>query len=299
MTIAMLQEYAIIIVRGVGLGAIYALVAMSFNIVKSSSGVLNFAQGNLLVLGGMGAYVASNMVADQTVLEWWLMLPVVAAAIAALLTVQGFLTLLPLKYDSGEQSWLITTMALSIIISGALLLAQGPSALDVHSIFPSVRMFGMRVPAPFLTSIALALFWYVALAGFHSRTLVGLAISALWQDQVAARAAGLRVRRLQLIAFAISGLIVGSAGYVAAPVISLVADSGSKYVLNGFVALVIGGVGSNRGALIAGPLVGVVAMLATFTLGGQFQGVVSMLLLVAILLLRPQGLFGDSSARQV
>jgi branched-chain amino acid transport system permease protein len=227
------------------------------------------------------------------------MLPVVAAAIAIIITAQGWFTLLPLKYDAGEQSWLITTMAVSIIISGALLLAQGPNALNVHAIFPAVRMFGMRVPAAFLMSIALAVFCYLALAWFHSRTLVGLAISALWQDQIAARAAGLKVRRLQLIAFTVSGLIVGSAGYVAAPVISLVADSGSRYVLNGFVALVIGGVGSNRGALLAGPLVGVVAILATYKIGGQFQGVASMLLLVAILLLRPQGLFGDTSARQV
>ena len=272
---------------------------MSFNIVKSSSGVLNFAQGNLLVLGGMGAYVASGFVAEQSLLQWSFMLPVVAVVIAVLLAVQGYLTLLPLKYDSGEQSWLITTMAVSIIISGVLLLAQGPDALNVRSIFPSAHMFGMRVPAALLMSIVLAVVCYLLLEWFHAKTLTGLAISALWQDQVAARAAGLQVRQLQIVAFGVSGLIVGAAGYVAAPIISLTVDSGSRYVLSGFVALVVGGVGSNRGALIAGPLVGVVAMLATYKIGGQFQGVTTMLLLVALLLLRPQGLFGDTSARQV
>jgi branched-chain amino acid transport system permease protein len=116
---------------------------------------------------------------------------------------------------------------------------------------------------------------------------------------VAARAAGLKVRRLQLLAFGISGLIVGSAGYIAAPIITLASDSAVSYVLNGFVALVIGGVASNTGALIAGPLVGVAAMLATFKVGGEFQGLVSMLILVTILLIRPQGIFGDTAARRV
>jgi len=295
----MLQEYAIILVRGVGLGAVYSLVAMSFNIVKSSSGVLNFAQGNLLVLGGLGAYVASGLFAEQTELQWWMMLPVVAVVVAVLLAAQGYLTLLPLRYDSAEQSWLITTMAVSIVISGVLMLAQGPDALNVRPMFPAARMFGMRVPSALLMSIVLAVVCYFALAWFHTRTLVGLAISALWQDQIAARAAGLQVRRLQIIAFSVSGLIVGAAGYIAAPVISLTPDGGSRYVLSGFVTLVVGGVGSNLGALIAGPLVGVVAVLAAYKIGGQFQGITTMLLLVGLLLLRPQGLFGDTSARQV
>lgn len=295
----MWQEYAIILVRGIGLGSIYALIAMSFNIVKVSSGILNFAQGNMLVLGGMIAYATTAVFGPPSLFVWLIMIVASAIIIAVVLVIQGYLTLLPLSHSDDQQSWLITTMAVSIIIGAVLLLAQGPNALMVRSIYPNVPIFGMRVPAPFLMAMALAIFWYVALQLFMSRTLVGLAISALWQDPVAARAAGLKVRRLQLLAFGISGLVVGSTGFVAAPILTLASDSAVAYVLNGFVALVIGGVASNTGALIAGPLVGVVAMLATFKMGGEFQGLMSMLLLLAILLARPQGIFGDTTARRV
>ncbi len=107
------------------------------------------------------------------------------------------------------------------------------------------------------------------------------------------------MRRLQILAFAISGAIVGSAGFVAAPVMSISADSGIIYVLNGFIAAVIGGLGSNTGALIGGPLVGVVSMYAAYRFGGQFQNVVSLALLIGVLMLRPQGLFGRTQARRV
>jgi branched-chain amino acid transport system permease protein len=152
---------------------------------------------------------------------------------------------------------------------------------------------------PYALAVLLALAWYAGLRWFHARTMTGLAISAIAQDLDAARAAGIRVRRLQLYAFAVSGAIVGSAGFIAAPVMSISADSGIIYVLNGFIAAVIGGLGSNLGALIGGPLVGVASMYAAYSYGGQFQNVVSLALLIGVLMVRPQGLFGRTRARQV
>jgi branched-chain amino acid transport system permease protein len=157
----------------------------------------------------------------------------------------------------------------------------------------------MRTPAPYLLSIALMIAWYLALRWFLSRTVTGLAISALSQDFDAARAAGLRVRRLQVLAFAISGLILGSAGFVAAPVITIAPAAGLQYVVNGFIAAVIGGMGSNTGALLGGPIVGVISMFATYQVGGEFQGTILLLVMVAVLMVRPQGLFGNAAARRV
>lgn len=295
----MLDELLIIAVRGIGLGSIYALVAMSFNIVKVSSGVLNFAQGNMVVLGGVLAFYLFFLMGGASVGAWLVLLPIAAVGIALLMTIQGYVTLWPARFTGEDHSWLITTMAFSVIIGAVLLLTQGPNALTVRSVFPSFTFLGTRVPAPYALSFGLAVFWYLVLRWFMARTMAGLAISALWQNPQAARAAGLKVRRLQLVAFAISGLIVGSAGFVAAPLISISADSGFRYVLNGFVAVVVGGMGSNLGALIAGPLVGVVAMFATYRFGAEFQGLVSLLLLVGVLLVRPQGLLGSTTARRV
>ncbi|NDH53923.1 MAG: branched-chain amino acid ABC transporter permease [Betaproteobacteria bacterium] len=214
----MLEELAIIGIRGLGMGAIYALVAMSMNIVYGSSHILNFAQGNMFVLGGFVAVLATA--------------------------------------------------------------AQG-------------------TPGPYAALIVLAVAWYVALRLFLTRTLTGLAISALSQDIEAASTAGLRVRRLQLLSFAVSGLVVGSAGFAAAPLMSISGDTGARYVLNGFVAAVIGGMGNNLGALVGGALVGIVGMLATYLVGGEYQGLVTLLLLVAMLVVRPEGIFGRARARRV
>jgi branched-chain amino acid transport system permease protein len=291
------EELPIILVRGLGLGAIFALVAMSFNIVHSSSGILNFAQGNLFVLGGLFAFLF--LPGQPNLPLWFVLLPMAALALGLLLAVQGYVTLLPLRSSVEQHSWLITTLAVSVIIGAILLIVQGTTQQSVRSPFPSFTIAGTRTPAPYALLVLLAVFWWLALRWFLSRTLTGLAISAIAQDLDAARAAGIRVRRLQVIAFGISGLIVGSAGFVAAPVIAIANDSGIAYVLNGFVAAVVGGLGSNLGALIGGALVGIASMYAAFQYGGEFQNAVSLALLIGVLMVRPQGLFGRPAARRV
>jgi branched-chain amino acid transport system permease protein len=291
------DELIIILVRGIGLGAVFSLVAMSFNVVHNSSGILNFAQGNMLVLGGLFGFF--TLPQEPELVRWLLLVPAAALFYAAVLAVQGYVTLLPLRSSVEQHSWLITTLAVSVIIGAVILIAQGPFALSVKSPFPNFALLETRTPLPYALTVLLALVWYVGLRWFHTRTITGLAISAIAQDLEAAQAAGVRVRRLQVLAFAISGAIVGSAGFVAAPVMSISADSGIIYVLNGFIAAIIGGLGSNTGALIGGPLVGVASMYAAYQFGGQFQNVVSLALLIGVLMARPQGLFGRTRARRV
>jgi branched-chain amino acid transport system permease protein len=292
-----MDELIIILIRGIGVGAVFSLVAMSFNIVSNATGILNFAQGNLLVLGGLSAYFLLPDQPDSV--EWAIFLPLAAIALALFHTLQGWVTLLPLRSSVEQHSWLITTMAVSVMIGAVILVWQGPFALSVRSPFPNFPLLGTRTPMSYFLAVALAVFWYAALRWFHARTRTGLAMSALAQDLDAARAAGLRVKRLQLLAFAISGLVIGSAGFVAAPVLKISADSGISYVLSGFIAAVIGGLGSNLGALIGGPIVGVATMFAAFRFGGQFQNAFSLALLIVILMLRPEGLFGRLAARRV
>jgi branched-chain amino acid transport system permease protein len=288
-----MDELIIILIRGIGVGAVFSLVAMSFNIVSNATGILNFAQGNLLVLGGLAGYCLLPDEPDS--IQWVVALPLAALALALFHTLQGWVTLLPLRSSVEQHSWLITTMAVSVMIGAVILVWQGPFALSVRSPFPNFPLLGTRTPMSYLLAVALAAFWYVALRWFHARTRTGLAMSALAQDLDAARAAGLRVKRLQLLAFAISGLVIGSAGFVAAPVLKISADS----VLSGFIAAVIGGLGSNLGALIGGPIVGVATMFAAFRFGGQFQNAFSLALLIAILMLRPAGLLGRTAGRRV
>lgn len=293
----MLDELMVLLLRGLGLGAVYALIAMSFTVVYGSSRILNFAQGNFLILGGLIAALLFGV--NPQIWNWALTLPFAALAIALAMVLQGSITLWPLRSSSEQDSWIITTMAASVIIGAGLMLSRGPFSSVAASPFSSLGIFGTLTPAPYAISFVLAALWFLFLRWFMSKTLPGLAISAISQDLEAARAAGLRVRRLQLLAFGISGLIIGSAGFVAAPLFALNAEGGFHFVIDGFAALVIGGLGSLTGAVIGGLLLGILGMLATFFFGGEFQTLVVLLVLATMLTTYPQGLFGFAKARTV
>jgi branched-chain amino acid transport system permease protein len=118
-----MSDLLIIVVHGIGVGSIFALVGMSFNVVFNASGILNFAQGNMLVLGALFAFLL--LPAQSGVAQWFLLLPVVGIGLALLLAVQGYVTLLPLRSSVEQHSWLITTLAASVIIGAILLIYQG------------------------------------------------------------------------------------------------------------------------------------------------------------------------------
>lgn len=285
-----------IILRGAAVGSLFAIIAMSFNIVHNATGILNFAQGAIFLLGAFGAYLFANRVGFGI---WIPMLVLVSIGIGLLTAAQGWLTLKPLRSSVEQNSWIISTVSVSVIIASLLTLNFGVFGNMVQSPVPRVEIFGVRTPGAFLLAIASMFAWYFALRWFLRRTFYGLAISALSQDFEAARAAGLDVRKLQLLAFGISGVIVGSVGFMVAPMISVSPDAGLRYVLNGFVAAVVGGIGNNTGTLIGGPLVGIVAAVTAFYIGGAYQDLASLLVLVAILMFLPQGLFGRAAARRV
>ena len=295
----MIDELLFIAIRGIGAGALFGLVAMSFNIVHSSSTVLNFAQGNMLVLGGLGALLFAKNGMAVPPWTWVALLACTTVALGLLVAAQGYITLVPLGYSADAHSWLITTMAVSVIIGAVMLITIGPYSATVDSPLRGALVFDMYIPSAYFFAIGLLVLWFFLLRWFLNRTLPGLAISALSQDFDAARAAGLKVRRLQVLAFGISGLIVGSAGFAAAPVITIAPEAGLKYVINGFTASVIGGIGNNNGALVGGPIVGLISAFAAYKLGGEFESLVLILVLVGMLLVRPQGIFGAASARRV
>lgn len=292
----MFDELVFISMRGLGLGAIFALIAISLNVIYQATHILNFAQGGMLVLGGLiGAWFSAGGYGTPV---WLLGMAAAGLAMAALMAVQGVVTLWPLRHSTEQQSWLITTLSVSIIISALLLLTLGPWSAEFVGRVPSFQVLGMFTPMPYLVLPAVALGWFVALRLFFRRSLHGLALNALSQDLDAAAAAGIRVRRLQVVAFALSGLVVGTAGYAAAPIISISPEAGIRYVISGFVVAVVGGMGNMTGAIVCGPIVGVVAMITTYQFGGQYEGFVSLIILTLILLVRPSGLFGAHSARR-
>lgn len=292
-----LAELVLIGVRGLGQGAIYALLAMSFNVVANSSGILNFANGAILMVAGVIAYVV--LPAQPDAFSWLLAGVVISVVMGVAVGLQGLLTLSPLKSSVEQHSWLITTMAVSVIAGAVIHLFGGSLSFRVPSLLPQVPIYSTNTPAAYFLLIILAVVWFGFLAWFHRRTYLGLAMSAVAQDMDAAKAAGIPVKNVQLAAFAISGVMLAMTGFVGAPVINISADTGIGYLLSGFTAAVIGGLGNNKGALVGGALVGVLSMFAAYRFGGVYQDTVAMGLLIAVLMFRPEGIFGLAAARRV
>lgn len=292
-----MEELGITLVRGIGEGAVYALVAMSMNVIFNASGILNLAQGEFVVLGGLLALLF--LPADVGTAMWVGIGLAAAVAVAVMMAVQGYVVLLPLRSSVEQHTWLVTTLATAVIIGSLILLFQGPDPIVVPSPFGTFDLLGVSHPILYAVLAGLAVLTWLGLAAFQRWTLLGLTMSALRQDLEAARAAGAPVRRLQVISFAIAGLIVGATGFFGAPVLGLSQAAGITFALNGFIAAVIGGLGNNLGALIAGPALGMVSVLSIFTVGGEFKQAVALAVLIAVLLARPEGVFGRPAARRV
>jgi len=294
-----MEEIIIILVRGIGAGAVYSLIAMSLNVIYNATGVLNFAQGQLLVLSGVLTGLLLPVGVTAASLLWYPIGLLVALAVAAVAALQGLLTLLPMRRGANQHSWIITTLSASIVIGAILVLALGPHTLVLENPFGSFDLVGTKAPLVYPVLIALAIVVWLGMKVFQRKSLTGLALNALSEDLDAAKANGMRTMRLQVIAFAIAGAIMGLTGFVGGFVLQISASQALHYVIFGFIVVVVGGIGNNLGALIAGPIFGILMMLISFYLSGGAEVPLALAVLVIVLMLRPQGIFGRPHARRV
>lgn len=294
-----MDELLIILVRGLGAGAIYSLIAISLNVIYNATGVLNFAQGQLLVVAGVFTYLWLPDGAGAGSPSWILVLLLVTAVVALIAALQGWLTLLPMRSPSDQHSWIITTIAASIVLGAIVVLTIGPRVLSLENLLGQFPLGGSQVPYVYLAVIALAVLVYLFLRWFQRRYLVGLALNALSQDLEAAKAGGIRTMPLQVLAFAIAGAIMGLTGFIGGHVLGIVESQALHYVVFGFIVAVVGGLGNNTGALVAGPAFGLVLMFVSYQAGGSAEIPLALAVIVVVLMLRPEGIFGRPHARRV
>lgn len=279
-----------IIWSGLTDGALYALVAMGFNLVLTSSAVLNFAQGAFVMLGTFIAYWALVTLKVPVVLA-----VIIGIAVGFLMgCVTELVAIRPLSRGRrwiGTSTELITTVAVATALSGMAAVIWGTEPLAVP--FPgenSISFLGGEVAPVSLALIGLAIVLAVAIHLWYRHTLTGLACLASAEDRVAAALRGIRVRRLSLGSFGAAGALAGIVGLLAAPVTYAFYSLGNTLALSGFVALALGGLGSQLGCLIGGFLTGVVGALAARYIGGNYQDIATFVLLLLALGIRPGGL---------
>lgn len=280
---------------GVTVGAVYALVALGFTIIYNASDVVNFAQGEFVMLGGM-----------VTVFAHAAGLPLPLAALVAIVgtaAVGVALNRLAIEPARGAPvvSLIIITIGASIFIRGA---AQLVFDKQIHT-FPAfsgddpIRILGATILPQSLWVIAGAALVFVALWLFFTRTLLGRAVLATSNNRLAAQLVGINTNFVMTLSFALSAGIGALAGVLVTPITLTSYDVGLTLALKGFAAAMLGGMGNPKGALAGGLLLGLLEAMTAGYLSSQYKDAAAFVVILAVLFLMPQGLFGRKSTDRV
>jgi branched-chain amino acid transport system permease protein len=288
------------LLEGLTMGSIYALVGVSFNVLYRPTNVFNFAQGELVMLGAMVGATAMAVLG----VPFFGALALAAVVVAVVALVQERVAVAPvLRRSARSHSWLITTLACSMIMVNVVAKIWGGDPVKVTPPWPlSTRTFDilgiMRASSYSLALIALTILIVVGIEAVY-RTRSGKAIKAIAEDREAALLRGISPDKLGRWSFILGGALAASVGLLAAPIMFASTGLGAILLLKGFEAAAIGGIGSNKGALMAGYLLGIAEALGVFVLTPGYQSAVTFVLFLAILLIKPEGFFGQPEVRHV
>jgi branched-chain amino acid transport system permease protein len=283
---------ASIIASGLAVGAVYALIGITYNVMFSASRVMSFTAGQLGMLGGVfGALFVGRL--GFPALAGLIATLAVCAAVGV---ITEMVAVRPVLSGIEKHLYVLSTLAFALMI-------QQLAAIE-WSTEPQ--------PFPRLLGIGTGLwdekFWLPVLACaatigglefLYRRTLVGRAFLAIAEDNFAARALGLPERNLRVASFALAGAIGGLAGFSGGELLLAFFANGAMLNFYGFVPVALGGLGNSRGAVIGGLALGLFQQAANFTVGGVFASVAVFAVFIIVLLAAPQGLFGAPAARRV
>ncbi|UVK48076.1 branched-chain amino acid ABC transporter permease (plasmid) [Mesorhizobium sp. AR07] len=283
------------LLSGITVGAVYALVALGFTIIYNASDVVNFAQGEFVMLGGMITFFAHAA---------GLPLPL-AALIAIIVTAAIGVALNKLAIEPARGapvvSLIIITIGASIFIRGATQLVFDK---QIHR-FPAfsgdqpILIGGATILPQSLWVIAGALAVFVCLWLFFTRTLIGRAVLATANNRVAAQLVGINTNYVMTLSFAMSAAIGALAGVLVTPITLTSYDVGLALALKGFAAAMLGGMGNPKGALVGGLLLGILEAMTAGYISSQYKDAAAFIVILAVLFAMPQGLFGRKSTDRV
>jgi branched-chain amino acid transport system permease protein len=283
---------------GLGIGSVYALVALGYSFVFRTTGSFNFAQGQLVTFGSLFAYTLYVKVG----------LPASIAAIFVFVIVGalGGLTervaIWPLVRRGDESlKWLMSTLGMAVLFTGAAERIWGSQPLGVPQYLSVsvIHIGNVSVSSSYALAFAMTIVLVLAIDVFQRFTLAGRIMRAVGENRAAVELAGVDVVRLGFIAFVLSGAFAGIAGFIIAPVTFADATLGFNFVILSFTALTIGGFASHWGAVIGGWLVGLTESMAGTYLGLFYQDLCVFGVLLLVLLIRPEGLTNRFTTRRV
>ena len=280
---------------GLTVGAIYALVALGFTLIYNASDIINFAQGEFVMLGGMTTVFLSLAGVP---------LPV-AALLAITITSAVGLALHRFAIETARGA---TPVALIMITIGASVFLRGVAQVvfdkRFHSLPPlfgadPIHIGGAAILPQSLVVLAGAAIIVILLWLFVERTLLGKAVIATAANRLAARLIGVDTRRIVDFSFAVSAAIGAIAGILITPIALTSYDVGTLLALKGFAAAMLGGIGSPLGAVVGGLLIGMIEALSAGYLSSSYKDAIAFLIILVVLVAMPQGLFGRVKVERV
>jgi branched-chain amino acid transport system permease protein len=287
------------IVGGLAIGSLYTLVALGYSFVFQTTGTFNFAQGQLVTFGSLFTYtlyVSLGIPAGVAVF-------LVMLLVGALAGLTERVAIWPLARRGDESlKWLMSTFGVAILLTGGAQRIWGPNPRGVPNYFSkSIINLGDRVSvsSAYAFAFVIAIFLTLAIEAFQRFSASGRIMRAVGDNRTAVELAGVNVLRLGCVAFAVSGAMAGLAGFVIVPVTYADPSGGFNFLLLSFAALAIGGFTSHWGALVGGWLVGLAASLSETYLGLQYGDIAVFVLMLSVLLVRPQGLANRLVIRDV
>jgi branched-chain amino acid transport system permease protein len=282
------------LIGGVALGCVYGLIALGFVLIYKATEVVNFAQGDLMMLGGFLAFTFITTLG----MNYWAGLLLTVIAMAAIGSIIERVIVRPiLGYP--QFSIVMVTIGLGFLLRALAGMIWGTDDLKIDTPFSGVARAGALVLGEDKLSVIIAtVLLCAALWAYFSLTRMGIAMQATSQNMLAAYYMGIPVKRVFSLIWAISAAVAGFAGVLLAPIAFIHTNVGFLG-LKAFPAAVLGGFGSIPGALAGGIMIGVAETLAGFYLPEGFKDVAAYILLLAVLLLRPEGLFGLNLRKKV
>ena len=285
-----------LVINGLTMGCIYALIAFGFILIYNAVGAVNFAQGDLVMVGSYLGVLGVGVFGLDLITS--MVLVIVGSALVGFVFQR--LAYYPLR-DGPTINVVISCLGAGIFLRNAAQTVAGPEPFTMKPFFSTelLHVSGLTIPSQSIFIVALTVALFALQYWFSFRTSIGRMLRATANDKYAARLTGIPVRRMIGLAFVISGVMAGLAGFVLVPIFLASPNMGFGLVVKAWIGVVIGGFGSVPGAIVGGIIVGLLETFTASLISSDYKDVITMVVLLAVLFLRPQGIFSESVQEKV
>jgi len=279
---------------GITIGFVYALVGMGFTVIYNSSGIINFAQGEFVMAGGM---ISVFLIASGSPTFLAYILAIITTAIIGVILWK----LTDFSKDSSQVSLIILTLGYAIFLRG---LAEVVFDKELHTLKPllgngSIELFGTVISYQMLLIITVSILIVIALWLFFNKTWLGKAMVAASQNVDSAKLMGISISKILMLNYTIAATIAAIGGILLTPITSTNYEVGMMLGLKGFAAAIVGGLSNPFGAVVGGLLLGIMETLIAGYLSSEYKDAVAFVIMLLILFFRPGGIFNTSKAERV